>query len=71
MTQTVSIHDVMEAYEKLSEDEQEDLFDLMKKKRIEMGRARIQADMDQARQERAEGKCRAMTPQEIIREALS
>ena len=71
MTQTLSISDVMEAYEKLSEDEQEDLFDLMKSKRIEMGRARIQADMDQARQELAEGKCRSMTPEEIIREALS
>jgi len=71
MTQTLSADEVMEAFARLSEDEQEDLYDLLKKKRIEMGRARIQADMDQARRELTEGKCRVMTPEEIIREALS
>lgn len=69
MTQTLSADEVMDAFVRLSEDEQEDLFDLLKKKRIETGRARIQADMDQARRELAEGNCRAMTPDEIIRQA--
>ena len=71
MTKTLSAEEWMVAFERLSEDEQEDLYDLLKKKRIEIGRGRIQADIEASRREVAEGKCRVMTPGEIIREAQS
>ena len=70
MTQTFTIQDVLDAVEKLSEDEREEFYEQMKIKRIEIGRARIQADMDEARRELAAGNHRVMTAEEIVREAL-
>ena len=71
MTQMMQVGDVVEAYIGLAETDQDDAFDRIKKLRIEAGRARIQAAMDDARRERAEGKTRAMTPEEIMDEARS
>ncbi len=71
MTQTFTIQDVLDAVEKLSEDDQEDFYEQMRIKRIEIGRARVQADMDEARRELAEGHHRVMTAEEIVREAVS
>ena len=70
MTQTFTIQDVLDAVEKLSEDEREEFYEQMKIKRIEIGRACIQADMDEARCELAAGNHRVMTAEEIVREAL-
>jgi hypothetical protein len=71
MTQTMQVGDVVEAYIGLAEDDQDDAFEKIKTLRIEAGRARIQAAMDEARRERAEGKTKAMTPEEIMNEARS
>ncbi len=71
MTQTVTIHDVMGAYEKLSEDEQEDLFDLMKKKRREANENRILAAAEEVRKEYEAGNYRVLTPDQIVNEMFS
>ncbi len=71
LMRVMTIQELMDTYERLSEDDQDDFFDLLKKKRIEIVRARITADIEASRREFAEGKCRVMTPEEIIREAFS
>ena len=71
LTRAVTIKELMEAYERLSEDEQEDFFDLLKKKRIEIGRSRITADIEESRRDYAAGRARVATPKEIIEEAYS
>ncbi len=71
MTQTLSAEELMVAFERLSEDEQEDLYDLMRRKRTEANAMRLLAIADVVHREYAEGKCVVATPAEIIREALS
>ena len=71
MTQTLSADEVMEAFVRLSEDEQEDLYDLLRRRRTEANAMRLLAIADVVHREYADGKCVVATPAEILREALS
>ena len=71
MTQTATIDEAVEVIERLTEDDREELLELYERRRIEAGRARITADIEQARRELAEGKAKLATPKEIVDEAFS
>lgn len=61
------IHEV----EKLTEDEREEFFEILRQKDLEKRRAEIAREIEEADREFAEGKTRRMTPAEIMSEALS
>ncbi len=67
----LSLTDVLEAIDGLSEEDREELYELTRVRRIEAFRDRLEFDIAQSRKDFAEGKCVAMTPQQIIDEALS
>jgi hypothetical protein len=71
MTQAATIGEAVEVIDRLSEEDREELLDLYKRRKIEAGRARITADIEQARRELAEGKAKVATPKEIVDEAFS
>lgn len=71
MTQTASIDEAIEVFDRLTDDDRAQLLDLYIRRRIEAERARMQADMDEARRERAGGTTRAMSPEEIMSELRS
>jgi hypothetical protein len=71
MTQAATIGEAVEVIDRLSEEDREELLDLYKRRKIEAGRARITADIEQARRELAEGKAKVATSKEIVDEAFS
>lgn len=71
METVLSFGDVLEAAEQLSLEEQESLLELLQRRLIERRRAVLAKEIEAARQEFREGKTRAMTPAEIIAEALA
>ena len=66
-----SLTEVLEAIDRLSEEDREELYELTRGRRIEAFRDRLEGDIAQSRRDFAEGKCVAMTPQQIIDEISS
>lgn len=62
--------EVVEAADQLSEDEQEELIAILRRRLIDAGRKRIIADVQQSRREFKAGLCRPVTPAELMREIL-
>ena len=60
--------DVIEAIDQLSQDEQEELIDVVGRRLAEARRQRLAAEVEEARKEFASGQCRIVTPQELVRE---
>ena len=60
--------DVIEAIDQLSQDEQEELIDVVGRRLAEARRRRLAAEVEEARKEFASGQCRIVTPQELVRE---
>lgn len=71
MTKPMRFNDVLEAVEALSQDEQEALLTLLRRRLAERGRARVASDIRAAEQEFKDGQCRPRTPDEVIDEIMS
>ena len=59
--------DVIEAIDQLSQDEQEELIDVVGRRLAEARRRRLAAEVEEARKEFASGQCRVVTPQDLVR----
>jgi hypothetical protein len=71
MEQTIPFGDVLDAIDRLSLDEQETLMDIVQRRIAERGRKMLAAEIQEARQEFAEGRCRPATADELMKEILS
>lgn len=70
MNQVMPFGEVLEAADHLSLDEQQELIAILGRRLAQAGRQRLAADVQEARQEFAEGRCVPATPAEIMREIL-
>jgi hypothetical protein len=70
MTQLTPFGEVLEAADRLSLDEQEELIAILHRRLAQAARQRLVADVQEARQEFAEGRCSPATPDELMREIL-
>ncbi len=70
MTQA-TFADVIEAAEQLPLEEQENLIHILKNRLRDRKRAELVKDVAEAQQEFAQGKCKPMTPEQIMGEILS
>lgn len=68
MQQTMSFAEVLETIEKLSLDEQEILVGILHRRIAERGRRSLTIDVQDARQEFAEGRCKAAKVEELMKE---
>jgi hypothetical protein len=63
--------DLIEAAEQLPIEEQEDLVHILKNRLRDRKRAELIKDVAEAQQEFAQGKCKPLTPEQIMEEILS
>jgi hypothetical protein len=70
MTQVLPFRDVVEAADRLSPEEQEELIGILNRRLAQAGRVRIAAEMEEARQEFADGRCSPTSPEDLMREIL-
>ena len=70
MNQVMPFGEVLEAADQLSLDEQQELVAILGRRLAQAGRQRLAAEVQEARQEFAEGRCVPATPAEIMREIL-
>ena len=70
MTQVLPFGEVLEAADHLSHDEQEQLIAILHRRLAQAGRQRLVAEVQEARQEFAEGGCSPVTPGELMREIM-
>ena len=71
MTNSMPFGDVLEAVDQLSLDEQETLIAILHRRLAQSGRQRLVDEIREAEQEFEDGKCRPMSPEELLREILS
>jgi hypothetical protein len=71
MEQTMPFGEVLEAIDSLSPEDQETLIDILRHRIAERGRKILAAEIQEARKEFAEGRCRPTTADGIIKEILS
>ncbi len=71
MERSISFADVLEAVDHLSNEDQEALVEIVRRRISELGRKRVAAEAQEARREFAEGHCRLTTPGELMDEILS
>lgn len=71
MTPPIRFDELLEAVERLPEEAQAELVDVIRRRLAERGRERIASEVRQARREFAEGKCSTTTPDDLIREIES
>jgi hypothetical protein len=70
MTPVVPFAEVLEAADHLSRDEQEELIAIMQRRLAHAARQQLAAEVQEARQEFAQGRCSPATPDELMREIL-
>jgi len=70
MTDLLPFRDVLDAADRLSQDEQEELISILQRRLVQAARQRLEAEIQQARQEFAEGRCSPATPDELMTEIL-
>ena len=70
MNQVVSFGDVLEAADHLSADEQQELIAILGRRLAQAGRQRLAADIQEAREEFAQGLCAPTTPDQLMHEIL-
>jgi hypothetical protein len=63
--------DLIEAAEQLPIEEQEDLVHILKNRLRDRKKAKLIKDVAEAQQEFAQGKCKPLTPEQIMEEILS
>jgi hypothetical protein len=71
MEQTLPFGEVLDAIDKLSQEEQETLLDIVQRRIAERGRKLLTAEIQEARQEFAAGRCQSTTADELMTEILS
>jgi hypothetical protein len=70
MTPLLPFGEVLEAADRLSQEEQEELIAILHRRLADAARRRLVADVQEARQEFAEGRCSPATPDDLMREIL-
>jgi hypothetical protein len=70
MADTLPFGEVLEAADHLSQDEQEELIAILQRRLAQAARQRLAAEIQEARQEFAQGRCAPATPEELMREIL-
>jgi hypothetical protein len=71
MTEALPFGEVLEAVDRLSPDEQEELIAILHRRLAQAARQRLAADIQEARQEFAAGRCSPVTPADLLREILA
>ena len=67
----LSLVEVLEAIDLLSEEDREELYELTRTRRIEANRARMWEAAEEARRDYAAGNYRVLTPEQIVAEMFS
>jgi hypothetical protein len=70
MTHAMPFADVLEAADRLSPDEQEELIAILNRRLAQAARQRLATEVQEARREFAEGRCSPATPDELTREIM-
>lgn len=70
MTHVLQFGEVLEAADRLSHDEQKELIDILHRRLAQAARQRLVAEVKEARQEFAEGRCSPTTPGELMHEIM-
>jgi hypothetical protein len=70
MPDAMPFGEVLEAADRLSQEEQEELIAILHRRLAQAARQRLIADVQEARREFAEGRCSPVTPAELMREIL-
>lgn len=70
MANVLQFGEVLEAADHLSQDEQEQLIDILHRRLAEASRQRLVAEIQESRQEFAEGRCLPTPPSELMREIM-
>jgi hypothetical protein len=70
MSQELRFGEVLEAADHLPPDEQEELIAILHRRLSQAARQRLAAEVQEARQEFAEGRCLPATPEELMREIM-
>ncbi len=68
---TLSLTEVLEAIDNLSEEDREELYELTRERRIEANRAQMWEAAEEARRDYAAGNYRVLTPEQIADEMFS
>lgn len=71
MEQTLQFGEVLDAADKLTEDEQAALIDILRRRRVERERERLIAEVEEGEREFERGGCPPKTTDEIMRDILS
>lgn len=71
MENATSFGEVLDAVGKLSPDEQEALLDIVRHRLAEQGRQRLAQDVQETRDEFAQGLCAPTTVEDLMKEILS
>lgn len=67
MSHALTFREVLEAADQLSQDEQEELIAILQRRLTQAARQRLAAEVQEARQEFAEGRCPPAIPDELMR----
>ena len=70
MTHALPFGEVLEAADRLSEEEQAELIAILHRRVAYAARQRLAAEVQQARREFTDGHCLPATPEELMREIL-
>ncbi len=70
MAEVLPFGEVLEAADRLSQDEQEELIAILHRRLAEAGRQRLAVEIREARKEFSEGRCLPASPDEVMREIL-
>ena len=70
MSSVMPFGEVLEAADRLSPEEQEELIAILHRRLAQAARQRLAAEIQEARQELAEGRCSPATPDELMREIM-
>jgi ClpP class serine protease len=70
MAQALPFAEVLEAADQLTQEEQEELIAILHRRLAQATRRRLAAEVQEARQESAEGRCLPTTTEVVINEIL-
>jgi ribosomal protein S4 len=70
MTHALPFAEVLEAADHLSQDEQQELIAILNRRLAQAARQRLAEEVQEARQQFAEGLCLPATPEELMRETM-
>ena len=70
MTHALPFAEVLEAADHLSQDEQQELIAILNRRLAQAARQRLAEEVQEARQQFAEGRCLPTTPEELMREIM-